>query len=79
MQSTIETMQEKDIKVESIPGHVPIIEIDKLNVHSKGSHILKNVSTIIPKNKITVLLGPSGCGKTTLLKCLNRLTDLLVK
>jgi len=22
------------------------------------------------------LLGPSGCGKTTLLKCLNRLTDL---
>ncbi|MBX5438483.1 MAG: phosphate ABC transporter ATP-binding protein, partial [Thermoflavifilum sp.] len=23
-----------------------------------------------------VILGPSGCGKTTLLKCLNRLTDL---
>ena len=76
MPSTFETMQEKDIKVESIPGNVPIIEIDKLNVYSKGSHILKNVSTIIPKNKITVLLGPSGCGKTTLLKCLNRLTDL---
>jgi phosphate transport system ATP-binding protein len=25
---------------------------------------------------VTVILGPSGCGKTTLLKCLNRLTDL---
>jgi phosphate transport system ATP-binding protein len=76
MPSTIETMQDKDVKVESISANVPIVEIDKLNVYSKGTPILKNVSTIIPKNKITVLLGPSGCGKTTLLKCLNRLTDL---
>ena len=76
MPSTIATMQNNNVKVESIPGHVPIVEIDKLNVYSKGAHLLKNVSTEIPKNKITVLLGPSGCGKTTLLKCLNRLTDL---
>jgi len=76
MLSTIETIQNTQTKVELIPADVPIIEIDKLNVYSKGSHILKNVSTVIPKNKITVLLGPSGCGKTTLLKCLNRLTDL---
>jgi len=45
-------------------------------VHSKSAHILKNINITIPKNKITVLLGPSGCGKTTLLKCMNRLTDL---
>ena len=76
MPSTIETMPDKLSKVESISASIPIVEIDKLNVYSKGAHILKNVSTIIPKNKITVLLGPSGCGKTTLLKCLNRLTDL---
>ncbi len=76
MPPTVETMQEKNIKVESISANVPVVEIDNLNVYSKGQHILKNVSTIIPKNKITVLLGPSGCGKTTLLKCLNRLTDL---
>jgi phosphate transport system ATP-binding protein len=69
-------MKEKEVRVESIPASVPIVEIDKLNVYSKGAHILNNVSTVIPKNKITVLLGPSGCGKTTLLKCLNRLTDL---
>jgi len=76
MPSTIETMQEKNLNVEVVHATVPIVEIDKLNVYSKGTHILKNISTIIPKNKITVLLGPSGCGKTTLLKCLNRLTDL---
>ena len=47
-----------------------------LDVHAKNSHILKNIHLVVPKNKITVLLGPSGCGKTTLLKCMNRLTDL---
>lgn len=74
---TTEIMQQPtSTNVESVPGETPIIEIDKLNVSSKGSTIIKNISTTFPKNKITVLLGPSGCGKTTLLKCLNRLTDL---
>ncbi len=52
------------------------IEIRDLNVFAGKNQILKNVYTEIPKNKITVILGPSGCGKTTLLKCMNRLTDL---
>ncbi|MGF7231636.1 phosphate ABC transporter ATP-binding protein [Arachidicoccus sp.] len=54
----------------------PIVSIRNLNVQSGHSSILKNINLEIPRNKITVLLGPSGCGKTTLLKCLNRLTDL---
>src|SRR6185312_5612477 len=53
-----------------------IINIRNLNVKAGNAPILKNISLEIPRNKITVLLGPSGCGKTTLLKCLNRLTDL---
>lgn len=52
------------------------IEIQNLNVWAGKHHILKDITLNIPKNKITVLLGPSGCGKTTLLKCINRLTDL---
>ena len=52
------------------------IEIRDLNVFAGKTQILRNVNIDIPKNKITVILGPSGCGKTTLLKCLNRLTDL---
>lgn len=54
----------------------PAVKIKNLNVTAGEHHILKNISLNIPKNKITVLLGPSGCGKTTLLKSLNRLTDL---
>lgn len=52
------------------------ISINNLNLHISKKQILKNISLEIPKNKITVILGPSGCGKTTLLKTLNRLTDL---
>jgi phosphate transport system ATP-binding protein len=54
----------------------PIIEIRGLNVKTRDGEILKNINLDIPRNKIVVLLGPSGCGKTTLLKSLNRLTDL---
>lgn len=66
----------KEKNIEHVTGEVPVMNIRNLNVHSKSAHILKNINITIPKNKITVLLGPSGCGKTTLLKCMNRLTDL---
>ncbi len=52
------------------------IKVDNLNLYIGKQHILKNVNIEIPENKLTVILGPSGCGKTTLLKCMNRLTDL---
>lgn len=53
-----------------------IIRVDHLDLYAGKTHILKNINLEIPKNKLTVILGPSGCGKTTLLKCMNRLTDL---
>jgi phosphate transport system ATP-binding protein len=53
-----------------------ILRIHDLNVFAEGHHILKNINLEIPRNKVTVLLGHSGCGKTTLLKCMNKLTDL---
>ncbi|HVP80258.1 MAG TPA: phosphate ABC transporter ATP-binding protein PstB, partial [Thermodesulfobacteriota bacterium] len=36
------------------------------------------VSLNMEANKITAMIGPSGCGKTTLLRCLNRMNDLIV-
>ncbi len=54
----------------------PVIQIRNLHVHHHKNHILKNINLQIPEKRITTFLGPSGCGKTTLLKSLNRLTDL---
>jgi phosphate transport system ATP-binding protein len=52
------------------------IKIVDLNLSIGRKKILKDINVEIPKHRITVILGPSGCGKTTLLKSMNRLTDL---
>jgi len=31
----------------------------------------------IPKQRVTAFIGPSGCGKSSLLRCLNRMNDLV--
>lgn len=73
----INTTNKIDIGTRPIqPPGEPIIRIKNLNTYARDHHILKNINIEIPRNKITVMLGPSGCGKTTLLKCMNKLTDL---
>jgi phosphate transport system ATP-binding protein len=36
-----------------------------------------NVNFSIPANKVTAIIGPSGCGKSTVLRCFNRMNDLV--
>ena len=38
---------------------------------------LKKINLDIKSNEITAFIGPSGCGKSTMLKCLNRMNDLV--
>jgi phosphate transport system ATP-binding protein len=43
-----------------------------------GDHaVLKKVSLQMPPRAVTAFIGPSGCGKTTLLRCINRMNDLV--
>ena len=43
-----------------------------------GNHeVLHEVSLQIPPRAVTAFIGPSGCGKTTLLRCFNRMNDLV--
>lgn len=55
----------------------PMIEIRKLSLKYGEKVALEDISLDIPKHQITAFIGPSGCGKTTLLRCLNRLNDLI--
>ncbi|OGO35595.1 MAG: phosphate ABC transporter ATP-binding protein [Chloroflexi bacterium RBG_16_57_8] len=38
---------------------------------------LRDVSMTIPHRRITAIIGPSGCGKSSLLRCFNRMNDLI--
>lgn len=38
---------------------------------------VKGVNLDIPSRRITAFIGPSGCGKSTVLRCFNRLNDLI--
>jgi phosphate transport system ATP-binding protein len=55
----------------------PIIQVQDLNVYYDATHALKSINVEIPEKKATALIGPSGCGKTTLIRCLNRMNDLI--
>jgi phosphate transport system ATP-binding protein len=38
---------------------------------------IRDINLDIPKNRITAFIGPSGCGKSTILRCFNRMNDLI--
>lgn len=38
---------------------------------------VRDTSIPVRKNTITAFIGPSGCGKSTVLRCLNRMNDLV--
>jgi len=55
----------------------PMIQVKNVNLKYGAKQALFNVNLDMPGKKATAFIGPSGCGKTTLLRCLNRLNDLI--
>ena len=55
----------------------PMVEIEHLSLWYGAKQALRDVSMSVPKHRVTAYIGPSGCGKTTLLRCLNRMNDLV--
>jgi phosphate transport system ATP-binding protein len=52
------------------------MEIDDVSVSYSDRDAVKGVSLPVRQGEVLALIGPSGCGKTTLLRSLNRLTEL---
>ncbi|MDE0804673.1 MAG: phosphate ABC transporter ATP-binding protein PstB [Acidimicrobiales bacterium] len=54
-----------------------VFDIDDLDVYYGDFHAVRGVSLDVRENEITAFIGPSGCGKSTVLRCLNRMNDLV--
>jgi phosphate transport system ATP-binding protein len=65
--------QEIDLR-ETAP---PVFELDDLSVYYGDFLAVAGVNLAVLDNEITALIGPSGCGKSTILRCFNRMNDLI--
>lgn len=55
----------------------PVLAARDLRVFYGPSLALRDINIAIPRHQITALIGPSGCGKSSLLRCFNRMNDLI--
>ena len=53
------------------------IEVRELDFAYGNHQVLHDVGLDVPARAVTAFIGPSGCGKTTLLRCINRMNDLI--
>jgi len=53
------------------------IEMRNVNVYYGAFRAVKDVNLQIEARKITAIIGPSGCGKSTVIRCFNRMNELI--
>ncbi len=54
-----------------------VFELSDVSVFYGGYQAVREVSMQVGRKEITALIGPSGCGKSTILRCFNRMNDLV--
>ncbi|WP_237166798.1 phosphate ABC transporter ATP-binding protein PstB [Mycolicibacterium hippocampi] len=54
-----------------------VFTVREMNVWYGSHKAVRNVNLDIANGDITALIGPSGCGKSTVLRCFNRMNDLV--
>jgi phosphate transport system ATP-binding protein len=58
-------------------GHDAVIDVNVDELYYGNFKAVRDTSLTIKRNTITAFIGPSGCGKSTVLRCLNRMNDLV--
>jgi phosphate transport system ATP-binding protein len=56
---------------------IPVLECENVDMYYGTFRAVHDVSLVYGQNEITAMIGPSGCGKSTVLRCLNRMNDLI--
>ncbi len=53
------------------------LRAENVSVYYGSNLAVRDVFLDIPKHKVVAFIGPSGCGKSTILRCFNRMNDLV--
>ena len=54
-----------------------VIDCDLKELYYGAFKAVRDTRVPIKKGEVTAFIGPSGCGKSTVLRCLNRMNDLI--
>ena len=54
-----------------------VFEVEDLSVYYGDFRAVQDATFTVYEHEITAMIGPSGCGKTTVLRCFNRMNDLI--
>ncbi len=76
MGSLADVHSSADRPLTAVP-ETPVMEARDLNVFYGDFHAVHDVNLAYGRHEITAMIGPSGCGKSTVLRCLNRMNDLV--
>ena len=81
------TLAESEIRIEvaapdrdrtpTVEPSAAVFEVEGLSVYYGSFRAVRDVDVSIAEHEITAFIGPSGCGKTTVLRCFNRMNDLV--
>jgi phosphate transport system ATP-binding protein len=67
-----------EITLQSLPVQdTKFIQVLNFDFFYGSKQALFDINLDLPEREITAFIGPSGCGKTTLLRSINRLSDLV--
>jgi phosphate transport system ATP-binding protein len=59
------------------PATQPVFRLQGLEVYYGAFRAVQDVTMDIRRHEVTAFIGPSGCGKTSVLRCLNRMNDVV--
>jgi phosphate transport system ATP-binding protein len=54
-----------------------VFDVRGLDVYYGAFRAVRDVNLEVHRGLVTAFIGPSGCGKTTVLRCFNRMNDLI--
>jgi phosphate transport system ATP-binding protein len=71
-----------DVELETSHDHPAVegktvFDVKDLNVFYGAFRAVRDATLQVKANEVTAFIGPSGCGKTTVLRCFNRMNDLV--